>query len=123
MSAKKKTDRISGLDAAAAFLAACTNAHSCKEIAEAAIAWGWKTKGKTPGATLYAAMTREIATKGKESRFIKTGQNQFAAATTIATDCCPHGHSFTADNTYCRPGSNHRECKMCKRAREKSARK
>ncbi len=33
--------------------------------------------GKTPEATLYAAITREIATKGKESRFRKTGPGYF----------------------------------------------
>ena len=29
--------------------------------------------GKTPWATLYSALIREIALKGKESRFVKTG--------------------------------------------------
>jgi hypothetical protein len=35
--------------------------------------------GKTPHATLYSAIIREIATKGKESRFVKKDQGQFAA--------------------------------------------
>jgi hypothetical protein len=113
--------RISGLDAAAAFLAACTNLKTAQEIASAAIERGWKTKGATPSQTIYAAITREIKA-GKDSRFRQTGPNQFAAATATVADCCPHGHPFTPDNTYCRPGSKHRECKTCKRAREKAAR-
>ena len=37
----------------------------------------WATGGKTPWATLYAAVIREIAAKGKESRFKKTGRGLF----------------------------------------------
>ena len=33
--------------------------------------------GKTPHATLYAAIIREIAKKGDESRFKKTDRGQF----------------------------------------------
>jgi len=29
----------------------------------------WRTNGKTPAATIYAAIIREIATKGNASRF------------------------------------------------------
>jgi hypothetical protein len=35
--------------------------------------------GKTPHATLYAAILREIQVKGKEARFKKTERGQFAA--------------------------------------------
>ena len=50
----------------------------CKAIVEKVLAKGlWKTSGKTPAATLYAAVIREIATKGKEARFHKTGRGQF----------------------------------------------
>ena len=35
--------------------------------------------GKTPEATLYAAMTREIAAKGRESRFKKVERGLFVA--------------------------------------------
>jgi hypothetical protein len=34
--------------------------------------------GKTPHATLYSAILREISTKGKESRFTKTERGKFA---------------------------------------------
>jgi hypothetical protein len=36
--------------------------------------------GKTPHATLYSAIIREIALKGKESRFVKSERGKFAAA-------------------------------------------
>ena len=35
--------------------------------------------GKTPEATLYASIIREIAKRGKESRFKKTGPGKFTA--------------------------------------------
>jgi hypothetical protein len=37
--------------------------------------------GKTPEATLYAAITREIASKGKEARFTKVDRGMFTSAT------------------------------------------
>ena len=36
--------------------------------------------GRTPAATLYAAMIREIKNKGKEARFRQVGPGQFALA-------------------------------------------
>jgi hypothetical protein len=52
----------------------------CKAIVEKVLAKGtWQTKGKTPAATLYSAIIREIAVKGKESRFQKVDRGQFAA--------------------------------------------
>mgnify|MGYP003707969929 CR=1 FL=1 len=50
-----------------------------KEIAKRVIAAGWKTKGKTPHATLYAAVSREITVKGSASRFAKAGRGLFKA--------------------------------------------
>ena len=50
----------------------------CKAIVEKVLAKGlWQTKGKTPAATLYAAIIREIATKGKDARFRKTDRGLF----------------------------------------------
>jgi hypothetical protein len=38
----------------------------------------WKSPGgKTPDRTLYSAILREIATKGKDARFKKTERGQF----------------------------------------------
>jgi len=39
----------------------------------------WKTGGKTPAATIYAAILREVRAKGKDARFRKTGRGQFEA--------------------------------------------
>ena len=61
-------------------LAEATEPMASKEIVEAAMALGWTTSGKTPHATLYAAMTREIAAKGKDARFVKVDRGRFAAA-------------------------------------------
>ncbi|MCC5786902.1 MAG: winged helix-turn-helix domain-containing protein [Phycisphaerales bacterium] len=72
--------RTSGLDFAAAVLAKAGEPLAAKAIAERAIAAGWKTSGKTPHATLYAAITREIARKGDAARFKKTDRGLFAAA-------------------------------------------
>ena len=44
----------------------------------------WKTLGRTPEATLYAAIIREIAAKGETSRFIKTDRGLFAINPAIA---------------------------------------
>jgi hypothetical protein len=54
---------------------------TAKEMVEAAQAKGyWKSPGgKTPHATVYSAIIREIAAKGKESRFAKTERGKFAA--------------------------------------------
>jgi len=53
----------------------------CKAIVEKVLAKGlWQTKGKTPAATLYAAIIREIAAKDKDARFKKVERGQFATA-------------------------------------------
>jgi hypothetical protein len=72
-----KEKQVSGLDAAAQVLKEAGKPMNFKEITDAAIAKGWKTSGKTPAATLYAAAIREIAAKGKESRFRKTERGMF----------------------------------------------
>jgi hypothetical protein len=53
----------------------------CKTIVEKVLAKGlWQTKGQTPHSTLYAAVIREIAAKGKGARFRKTEQGRFELA-------------------------------------------
>lgn len=76
-----KPKRVSGLDLAAKVLAEAKEPLQAKAIAERAMAAGWQTTGKTPHATLYAAMIREIAKKGKEARFEKTDRGLFAENT------------------------------------------
>jgi len=78
----RKPKRISGLDLAAKVLADAKEPLNAKTIAERAIAAGWKTSGKTPEATLYAAIIREIAKKGKDARFVKRDRGLFAATPT-----------------------------------------
>ncbi len=53
----------------------------CKDVVEQAIEKGlWSPGGKTPHATLYAAIIREIAKKGKDARFKKVDRGRFALA-------------------------------------------
>ncbi len=74
----KRERRPAGLDLAAKVLSASKEPLNAKTIAERAIAAGWKTSGKTPHATLYAAIIREIADKGKDARFKKMDRGLFA---------------------------------------------
>ena len=77
----KVAKRPSGLDAAAKILAQAGKPMSCKAIGDQMLAKGlWKTKGKTPEATIYAAIIREIAAKGDKARFRKTGRGKFTLA-------------------------------------------
>ena len=77
----KAKKRVGILDAAATILAKANGSMGCKAIVDTAIDSGvWKTNGKTPAATLYAAMTREITKKGKDARFKKVDRGLFVAA-------------------------------------------
>jgi len=84
--AKKKTGdkskRVSALDAAAEVLKASDAPMRAKELIETMAARGlWSSpNGKTPEATLYAAIIREIATKGSDARFRKTERGLFVHA-------------------------------------------
>ncbi len=71
--------RMSALDAAAKVLKEAKKPMGCKDLTETILKRGlWKTNGKTPAATLYAAIHREIDRKGKEARFERTGRGMFA---------------------------------------------
>lgn len=73
-----KKKRSSGLDAAAQILADAGEPLNTKEMVERMLAKGlWQTTGKTPAATIYAAIIREIAIKGKDARFRKTDRGRF----------------------------------------------
>jgi hypothetical protein len=76
--AERKDGTMSGLDAAAKVLTDAGEPLGCKTIVERAIEKGyWKTGGKTPSATVYAAIIREIAKKGDASRFAKADRGMF----------------------------------------------
>ena len=74
--------RLSALDAAAKVLGDAGKPMNCQDlIAKMAERKLWSSpNGKTPAATLYAAILREINVKGKDARFKKTDRGQFAHA-------------------------------------------
>ena len=74
----KKERRPSGLDAAATVLAEAGKPMNTADMVKRMLETGlWKTDGKTPAATIYAAIIREIAVKGDKSRFRKTDRGHF----------------------------------------------
>jgi hypothetical protein len=86
--AKKKTPgepkekKASALDAAARVLGESKEPLNTKQMVDAMATKGYWTSpgGKTPHATLYAAILREITVKGKEARFKKTDRGHFTLA-------------------------------------------
>lgn len=69
---------LSVLDAAAQVLTDADKPLNAGAIMQQMLTKGlWSTKGKTPAATLYSALIREIAAKGKETRFQKTERGLF----------------------------------------------
>ena len=73
--------RLSALDAAAKVLDSSPRPMNTTDmIAEMEAKGLWTSpNGKTPGASLYAAIAREIAGKGERSRFKKVDRGMFAA--------------------------------------------
>ena len=74
-----KVKKVSALDAAARVLQEKGEALNCGEMIEVMAAKSyWKSPGgKTPAATLYSAILREIKVKGAEARFKKTERGKF----------------------------------------------
>jgi len=74
-----KPKRVSALDAAAQVLQAEGKPMQCQAMIEAMAAKGlWSSpNGKTPAATLYAAILREIGKKAGQARFKKVDRGQF----------------------------------------------
>ena len=77
--AAKKARGMSAIEAAAKVLGESKEPLNTKQMIELMAAKGyWKSPGgKTPAATLYAAILREIQTKGKDARFKKTDRGLF----------------------------------------------
>jgi hypothetical protein len=75
-----KPKRVSALDAAAQVLQAERTPMACKALIEAMTIQGlWSSPGgKTPEATLYSAISREITKKGAQARFKKAERGLFA---------------------------------------------
>jgi hypothetical protein len=78
--------RLSCVAAALKVLGESTEPMNAQEMIKAMEAKGYWTSpgGKTPHATLYSAILREVA-KGDASRFLKTERGRFVAATTAAS--------------------------------------
>ena len=72
--------RLSALAAAAKVLGETGQPMTTRELIESMAAKAYWTSpgGKTPASTLYAALTREIVSKGTDARFQKTGRGKFA---------------------------------------------
>ena len=88
--ASKKTEgqepkRLSALAAAHKVLCEATEPLNVQQMIEAMTTKGYWTSpgGKTPHATLYSAILRELA-KGEASRFVKTDRGRFVAASATA---------------------------------------
>ena len=78
-SAETTNKKLSAIDAAAKVLAESSEPLNTKQMIEAMAAKGyWSSPGgKTPHATLYSAILREITAKGNEARFKKTERGHF----------------------------------------------
>jgi hypothetical protein len=83
MATKKSAKKLSQIEAAAKVLAATKKPMTCRELVEAMQAKRlWESPGgKTPHATLYASILRDL-NKGKDARFKKTAPGKFALAKT-----------------------------------------
>jgi hypothetical protein len=75
-----KAKKLSAIDAAAKILSETGEAMNTRQMIEVMATKGLWTSpgGKTPHATLYSAILREINEKGKDARFSKTERGKFA---------------------------------------------
>ena len=74
----RKDGKVSQMDAAVQILKEAGQELNCKEMVRRMIEKRlWETKGRTPGATLSAALQRDIAKRGEASRFKKTARGLF----------------------------------------------
>jgi hypothetical protein len=83
--AKPKAGRVSALDAAARVLEEAGRPMTCAEMIALMAEKGYWTSpgGKTPSATLYSAILRELQTKPGVSRFVKTERGRFARTSAV----------------------------------------
>ncbi len=73
--------RLGLVDAAIQVMKDVGKPMNCKDIVKVILEKKlWETSGKTPDATLYSSILREIQKKGSESRFKKVERGQFALA-------------------------------------------
>ena len=81
--AKATEKKLSAIDAAAQVLGESKEPLNTKEMVEAMSAKKYWTSpgGKTPHATLYSAILREIRKKGDDARFRKVERGRFTLTT------------------------------------------
>jgi hypothetical protein len=79
---KQADGKLSAIDPAAKVLSESNDPMTTKEMVDAMSAKGyWSSPGgKTPAATLYSAILREVQLKGNESRFKKSERGKFVLA-------------------------------------------
>lgn len=78
---KRADGKLNVLNAALKVLTDSGEPMNCKAMVETMLEQKlWKTNGKTPHATLYSAIIREIQNKGDDARFRKTDRGQFVPA-------------------------------------------
>jgi hypothetical protein len=67
------------VDAAIQVMKAASKPMNCQEVVKAILEKKvWSSEGKTPHATLYSSILREIQKKGAEARFVKAERGKFA---------------------------------------------
>ncbi len=88
---RQREGKMSALDAAAKVLTEAGEPMTAKAMIEAMATKRYWTSpgGATPHSTLYAAIIREIGTKGAEARFQKTDRGQFAINSGATTKAKP----------------------------------
>ncbi|MHB9070124.1 MAG: winged helix-turn-helix domain-containing protein [Sedimentisphaerales bacterium] len=75
---ERTTTKPGGLSAAVKVLEEAGEPLNCQEMIKRMLEKGyWKTDGKTPSATIYSAILREIKEKGADARFRKTERGKF----------------------------------------------
>jgi len=75
---ERATAKPGGRSAAAKVLQEAAEPLNCQEMVKRMLEKGyWQTDGKTPEATIYSAITREIKEKGADARFRKTERGKF----------------------------------------------
>ena len=77
---RTKSGKLSALDAAAKVLQESGQPMTCQEMIDAMAKKGyWSSPGgRTPAATLYSAILRELKAKGDQCRFVQTERGKFA---------------------------------------------
>jgi hypothetical protein len=77
--AAPKPKKLSAIDAAVKVLSEAGEPMNCQDMIKAMAEKGYWTSpgGKTPAATLYSAILRELQTKGNAARFKKTERGKF----------------------------------------------